>query len=116
MHFFKVSILFVTFSLFVAIDGQQEFIKPKTKSKKEIAAQVKQDIADTLECLLRQVGTNIQQSVVVQNQIIDKIKNLVEDTAQSTQQLKETRNKLENYLKKLEEQQADLQNFLLICS
>ncbi|MBP6870337.1 hypothetical protein KBC04_05615 [Candidatus Babeliales bacterium] len=95
---------------------EQEFIvSKKTKTKKEIALHVKEDIAELYESILRQLGSNIQQAVVVQNQVIDKIKNFVDDSSQSTHQLKELRDKLEKYLKTLEEQQADLQNFLLFC-
>lgn len=96
--------------------SQEEFIKVKTKTKKEIALHVKEDIAELYESMLRQIGNNINQSVDVQNQIFDKIKKLMNDASLSTYQLKELRHKLENYLKKLEEQEADLHNFLLLCS
>lgn len=105
-----VCFLFIPIFLY----SEQEFIKVKAKTKKEIALHVKEDIAELYESMLRQIGSNIQQSVGVQNQIIDKIKKLMNESSLSTHQLKELRSKLENYLKKLEEQQADLHNFLLL--
>lgn len=90
-----------------------EFIK--TKPKKEVAAKVKEDIAELLESAVRQLGRNIQQTVIVENKIFDTMKELLEGGQRSTAQLKELRTTLEKYLKKFEEQQLELQNFLLAC-
>lgn len=90
-------------------------VSKKTKTKKETAAQVKEDVIELLESTLRQLGNNIQESVTVQNKMFDKIKEMCSDNQQSTDQLKELRNKLEKYLKKLEDQQADLQDILWSC-
>ena len=90
-----------------------EFIKKK--EKKEIAVRVKEDIAELLESSLRQLGKNIQLSVAVENHIFDKIKEICGDSSLSTAQLKELREKLEKYLKIFEDQQADLNSFLLQC-
>lgn len=108
-------IVYIFFCLPILLNGQQEFIKPKKKEKQESAAKIQQDVADLLEIIVRQIGTNIQQSVVVQNQVIDQIKSLMHDNSQSIDKLKQARCKLEQYLKKLEEQQLELQNFLLSC-
>lgn len=91
-----------------------EFIK-KPKPKKETSSQVKEEIAELLESAVRQLGQNIKQSVDVQNKMFDAIKEILSDNQLSTQQLKELRNRLEQHLKKLEEQQADLYDVLLSC-
>jgi len=95
--------------------GSEFVVCKKTKTKKETAVHVKEDTIELLESSLRQLGCNIKQSVTVQNQIFDKIKEMLEDNQKTTTQLKEFRDNLEKYLKKLEEQQVDLQNFLLSC-
>jgi septal ring factor EnvC (AmiA/AmiB activator) len=94
--------------------SSSEFIK-KPKQKKETTSQVKEDIAELLESALRQLGKNIQQSVDVQDQIFDKIKEILGDNQMSADQLKALRFRLELHLKKLEEQQADLYDILLSC-
>lgn len=98
-----------------SLHANEFVVSKKTKAKKEMAVRVKEDIAELLESALRQLGSNIQQSVIVQNQIFDKIKEILEGSQQSTSQLKELRDALEKYLRKFEEQQADLQSFLLVC-
>lgn len=105
---FMTSVLFIVPTIFA-----NEFVVKKTKTKKEIAVHVKEDIIELLESSLRQLGRNIQQSVAVQNHIFDMIKNVCDDGQQSTAQLKELRDRLEKYLKKIEEQQVDLQSFIL---
>lgn len=101
--------------LIVPMSFSNEFVvSKKDKAKKEIAGRVKEDIAELLESMLRQLGTNIQQSVSVQNYIFDTIKDVCGQGQKSTAQLKELRDKLEKYLKKIEEQQADLEAFMLI--
>ncbi len=91
-----------------------EFVKEK-KVKKESSSQIKQDIAELLELISRQLGSNIQESVTVQHQIFDQLKEVMGDGDHSTVQLKELRKKLEACLKKLEEQFAELHNILLTC-
>ena len=108
---FIISIIFCE-TLFT---GSEFVVCKKTKTKKETAVRVKEDIVELLGSSLRQLGCNIQESVTVQNQIFDKIKVMLEDNQKTTAQLREFRDNLEKYLKKLEEQQADLQNFLLSC-
>jgi len=88
-------------------------VSKKSKSKKEIAIHVKEDVVELCESVLRQVGKNIQQSVAVQNQVFDMIKMIAEDNSLTTAQLKEVRGKLEKYLKELEDQWAQSQLFLL---
>ena len=92
----------------------QEFIVPKkVKTKKEIAAHVKEDIVELLESSLRQIGVNIQQAVSVQNKILDQIKDMLTDDQLTTAELKDVRSRLEKNLKMFELQQSDLQDFLL---
>lgn len=100
--------------LFGAFVDASEFVK-KPKQKKESTSQVKEDIVELLESALRQLGKNIQQSVDVQDQIFDKIKEILGDNQMSADQLKALRFRLELHLKKLEEQQADLYDILLSC-
>jgi hypothetical protein len=96
--------------------ANQFLISKKEKSKKEKILHVKvEDIVDLLESGLRQLGKNIQESVILQNQIFDKIKEICTQGQQSTAQLKEFRDKLEKNLKKIEAQEQDLQNFLIVC-
>jgi hypothetical protein len=98
-----------------------EFVIPK--KKKEIAVHVKEDLATLLEQISRQIGTNIVQAIGVQNQILDKIKELFGDVVTpvpglvclsscSTEELKKCRDELQKYLQILEQQQVDLQRFL----
>lgn len=89
-----------------------EFIVHK-KTKKEIAAHVKEDIIELLESSLRQLGKNIQHTVAAQNKIFDQIKTMCDNSSQSTEQLKELRAQLEKYLRAFEQQQAELGQFLL---
>jgi uncharacterized protein YpbB len=109
------SIIFIIFVVAPMSFANEFVVAKKTKAKKESCVHVKEDIVELLESALRQLGSNIQQSVIVQNQIFDKIKEILGDSQQSTSQLKDLREKLEKYLKKIEEQQADLQSFLLAC-
>ena len=97
-----------------------EFVVTKVKSKKETSATVKEEIGETLESCLRQMSHNIVQQAKVQQQIFDKIKDLVgacddKDTSAfcgSTAQLKEQRHKLQVFHQKLVQQQEELQKFL----
>jgi len=92
------------------------------KKKKESTVHVKEDIGYALEISLRQIGKNITQSVIVQNQIFNKIKDLLgaceknNDSKStfdaSTAQLKIYRNQLESFYHKLEQQQVELESFL----
>jgi hypothetical protein len=93
--------------------ANQFIVSKKTKEKKESSAHVKEDVVELCESALRQLGCNVQQSVTAQNHIFDKIKSLCIEGQQSTAQLKELREKLEKYLKKLAEHQADLQELLI---
>lgn len=112
---FQYRVMTMIFFIYCGLLAKQEFvINKKDKTKKEIALHVKEDIVELYESALRQIGSNIQQSVVVQNYIIDNIKRLMENNSQSTAQLKALRAQLEKSLKILEEQQADLQNFLML--
>jgi ElaB/YqjD/DUF883 family membrane-anchored ribosome-binding protein len=95
--------------------ANQFVISKKEKSKKEMASHVKDDIVELLESTLRQLGRNIQQSVTVQWQIFDTIKDMYGQGQQSTVQLKEIRDKLQSFLKKIEQQQEDFRDFLLTC-
>lgn len=95
-----------------ALLGNEFIVDKKTKPIKEMALRVKEDIADFLESILRQLGKNIGQSVYVQNHVFDMIKDLFDDQTLSTQELKELRSYLTEYLHTLEKHQVDLQNFL----
>ncbi len=112
----NLKIMALFFLIMPCLFANEFVVSKKTKEKKEMAASVKEDIAELLESALRQLGKNIQQSVTVQNQLFDKIKEICGDGQQSTLQLKELREKLEKHLKKLEEQQAELQSFFVVCS
>jgi gamma-glutamylcysteine synthetase len=102
-------------------EPENEFVVKK-KNKKELAVNVKEDIAAELEFELRQISKNIAELARVQEQIFDKMKDLVgacEDTldkkscfSASTQQLKEQRHKLKIFSEKLVRQYEDLQTFL----
>ncbi|MDP3788055.1 MAG: hypothetical protein Q8Q60_01895 [Candidatus Chromulinivorax sp.] len=105
--------MIVTVLLVVPCVHAHEFVKEKVK--KESSTQVKQDIAELLESAVRQLGNNIKESVTVQNQMFDQIKEIMGDSQQSTAQLKELRKKLEACLKNLEDQQAELHTILLTC-
>ena len=102
-------------------EPENEFVVKK-KNKKELAVNVKEDIAAELEFELRQVSKNIAELARVQEQIFDKMKDLLgacEDAtdkkscfAGSTQQLKEQRHKLKIFSEKLARQHDDLQTFV----
>lgn len=102
-------------------EPENEFVVKK-KNKKELAVNVKEDIAIELEFELRQVSKNIAELARVQEQIFDKMKDLVgacEDAIDkkscfsgSTQQLKEQRHKLKIFSEKLARQHDDLQTFV----
>jgi|GEM_PF-1491232 len=104
------------------IESQNEFVVVKTKNKKELLVSVKEDIACELELLLRQTSKNIAEQAQVQQQIFDKIKDLMgafdESSspktvfAGSTMKLKDQRHKLKMFNQKLLEHQEDLQGFL----
>jgi len=94
-----------------------EFVVVKQPKKKESAAHVKEDIADQLESISRQINKNVRQSSYVQDQLFDKVKELVTQSDRSvfsgsTTELKECRCKLKNFYELLERQQADLETFL----
>ncbi len=109
----KIRIFFTAFLIMPCLLANEFIIPKKTKTKKETAAQVKEDVAGLLESSLRQLNNNIQESAIVQNHIFDKIKELLSDSQLTTTQLKELRGKLEKYLQRFEDQQADLHSFLL---
>ncbi len=109
--YIHMMILFAGFS----VCAGNEFIK-KPKAKKESVAQVKEEVAELLESVLRQVGQNICQSIDVQNNVFDKIKEIMSDNQLSCEQLKQLRARLEKQLKVLEEQQAQLYDIILSCS
>jgi hypothetical protein len=90
-----------------------EFIK-KSKQKKESTGRIKQDVVDQLESIARKIGENIQQSVEIQNLMFDLTKEIMNDE-RSGAGLHELRKKLESALKKLEEQQVELQRILVNC-
>lgn len=128
----KKSIVFVFCMIFVgasismcfALDKknepENEFIK--VKPKKELSASVKEDIGCELELLSRQISKNIIELAQVQQQVFDKIKDLMgasDDSLTgksvfngSTIQLKEQRHKLKHFHQKLLQQQQDSQSFL----
>ena len=101
-------------------ETMNEFVVVKNKNKKESAGAVKEEIGETLELCLRQMSNNIVQQAKVQQQIFDKIKDLVGACDQtdksvfdgSTVQLKEQRHKLQAFHQKLVQQQEELQKFL----
>jgi septal ring factor EnvC (AmiA/AmiB activator) len=114
MHSRFQQIFFGIFFFMASSIVANEFIVPKkSKAKKETAAQVKEDVAELLESALRQLNSNIGQAAIVQNKIFDQIKELLSDNELSTDQLRQLRTKLEKYLQRFEEQQADLHSFLL---
>jgi hypothetical protein len=117
----RIFFLSISISFFVQTIFANEFVIPK--KKKEIAVHVKEDVVNLLEQISRQIGVNIVQGVCVQNQILDKIKELFGDTqlqvpgciclsSCSTADLKMCRDGLQKYLENLQQQQADLQKFL----
>ena len=91
-----------------------EFVVPKkAKAKKEVAVHVKEDIVELLESSLRQLGRNIKQAVIVEDQIFDQLKELLTDDQMTTAQLKDLRDHVEKYLQMIEQQQSDLESFSL---
>lgn len=99
-------------------DVNSEFVVKK-KTKKESVSSLKEDIAGQLELSLRQMSKNIAEQAKVQQQIFDKIKDLLGACeseksvfAGSAEQLKAQRDKLQTFHKKLVQQQDDLQTFL----
>lgn len=101
-------------------EPENEFVVKK-KNKKELAVNVKEDIAAELEFELRQINKNIVELTRVQEQIFDKLKDLLganDDVldkkscfAGSTQQLKEQRHKLKIFSEKLLQHSHDLPTF-----
>ncbi|MGZ6251252.1 MAG: hypothetical protein ACXWL2_04430 [Candidatus Chromulinivorax sp.] len=88
-------------------------ITKKNKPKKETITQVKQDIADILESLLRQVGKNITQLVHFQDELFNVLKDLFdEQDDRSAADWKVLREKCQHYASKLEQHQVDLDSFL----
>ena len=80
-----------------------EFVVPKkAKAKKEVAVHVKEDIVELLESSLRQLGRNIKQAVIVEDQIFDQLKELLTDDQMTTAQLKDLRDHVEKYLQMIE--------------
>lgn len=108
------------FALDKKVEPANEFIK--LKQKKESSTSVKEDIGCELELLLRQMNKNSIDMARVQDQIFDKIKDLMGSSDdlldgrsvfdKSTTELKEQRHKLKHFHQKLLQQQQDLQNFL----
>lgn len=107
------SLLFFFLVINLPIFGNEFVVTKKNKSKKETITQVKQDIADILESLLRQVGTNIIQLVHVQDKLFDVLKDLFdEQDDRSAADWKNIREKCQHYATKLEQYQVDLDGFL----
>ena len=114
MHSTSKQIFFgIVFFMASSIVANEFIVPKKSKTKKETAAQVKEDVAELLESALRQLNSNIGQAAIVQNKIFDQIKELLSENDLSTDQLRQLRAKLEKYLQRFEEQQADLHSFLL---
>jgi ElaB/YqjD/DUF883 family membrane-anchored ribosome-binding protein len=110
----KIVLVFSFTALFGAFVDASEFVK-KPKQKKESAAQIKENIAELLESVLRQLGHNMQQSVDVQHAIFDTLKDILGDNAMSVEQLQQLRIQLQQHLKKMQEQQNELYDILLSC-
>lgn len=110
-------IIAAIFFLGVSIFGicANEFVMPKkSKTKKELSAQVQQDIFDLFENLLRQLGKNIQQAVFVQNKLYTNMKKMFEhESQQSTTQLKQLRADLQEHLTRLEKQYDSIHSLLV---
>ena len=100
---------------------ENEFIITKTKNKKESAGAVKEDIGTLLESCHQQVSKNMIELAKIQQQIFDKIKDLVgacdvSSTEKSVfdgsiVQLKEQRCKLQAFHQELLQQQQKFQSF-----
>ncbi len=112
----KIGLSLLAVFCFVQASNQtsNEFVVAK-KEKKQTAAQVKEEVVELLESVVRQLGQNIQQAVDTQNRVFDMIKSMISQDQFSTQQLKDKRTMLEQHLKKLEQQQAELYDILLAC-
>lgn len=112
----KIGLLSVVMfcSLQALNQASNEFVIVK-KEKKQTAAQVKEEVVELLESVVRQLGQNIQQTVDTQNRVFDMIKSMISQDQSSTQKLKDQRAMLETHLKKLEQQQAELYDILLAC-
>jgi len=110
---FQCALIALIFFIAPSIMANEFIVPKKAKTKKETAAQVKEDVAELLESALRQLNSNIQQAAIVQNRIFDLMKELLSDNQLTTDQLRKMREKLEKYLQRFEEQQADLHSFLL---
>jgi len=118
-------ISFFVFSNSIFFNAAQEkksdnkFVVTKVKTKKESSAHIKEDIALSLQACHEQISKNIAKLAQVQQQIFDKIKDLVGacDSEKSVFdgsviELKEQRHKLNIFHEKLILQQEELQSFL----
>lgn len=108
----------VTIGLSDNNEASHEFVVKK-KIKKESITSIKEDIACQLELSLRQMSKNIIEQAKVQQQIFDKIKDLLGASESeksvfngSIEQLKSQRDRLQIFHKKLVGQQEELQAFL----
>ena len=79
--FFIVGTIFLSGSIFFYAAQEKEvsneFVVTKPKVKKESINNIKEDIAKTLELCHQQVSQNIAELARVQQQVFDKIKDLV---------------------------------------
>lgn len=107
------TLLAAIFFIVPCVFANEFVVAKKTKTKKEIAAHVKEDVVELLESSLRQLGRNIKQAVIVEDQIFDQLKDLLTDDQMTTAQLKDLRDHLEKYLQMIEQQQSDLESFSL---
>jgi len=122
--FFIIGIIFLFDSMFFCAmqekEVSNEFIITKSKVKKESVNNIKEDIGRSLELCHQQISRNIAKLAQVQQQVFDKIKDLVgacDGTEKSVfdttlAQLKEQRHQLKYFYEKLQRHEGELGSFL----
>lgn len=95
-----------------------EFIVPTGKAvKKEKTNALKQDIADLLEAIMRQLSVLLKEQAHVQDEVLDTIRHLLDDTHASSfhkakkEDLIKYRKTLQEFIKILREQSKSMHTF-----